>query len=108
MGSAQAIGMAESIGSLEIDKKADLFVVNTQRAHLVPLMRIVSAFIHNGQPSDVESVMVGGEFVMRDGRMLNVDEEDIIAQADAIGRRVWNLLLERYPNVPFPLTLAPR
>ena len=107
MGSASAIGMADEIGSLEVGKKADLFIINTQRSTLVPTMRIVSAFVHNGQPSDIESVMVDGEFVMKDGRVLNLDEETIIREADVIGRRVWNRLLEKYPNVPFPITLAP-
>ena len=107
MGSASAIGMADEIGSLEVGKKADLFIINTQRATLVPTMRIVSAFVHNGQPSDIESVMVDGEFVMKNGRILNLDEETIIREADVIGRRVWNRLLEKYPNVPFPVTLAP-
>ena len=107
MGSASAIGMTDEIGSLEVGKKADLFMINTQRATLVPTMRIVSAFVHNGQPSDIESVMVDGEFVMKNGRILNLDEEAIIREADVIGRRVWNRLLEKYPNVPFPVTLAP-
>ena len=107
MGSASAIGMADDIGSLEVGKKADLFIINTQRATLVPTMRIVSAFVHNGQPSDIESVMVNGEFVMQDGKFLNSDEDTIIREADAIGRRVWNHLLGKYPNVPFPVTLAP-
>jgi hypothetical protein len=26
---------------------------------------------------------------------------------DQIGRRVWRQLVERYPNVPFPITLPP-
>ena len=47
---------ASALGSLEVGKKADLLVVDTRRAHLVPAGRIVSAWIHNGQPSDIESV----------------------------------------------------
>ena len=107
MGSAKAIGMSDSIGSLEVGKKADLFILNTRRSNLAPTMRIVSAFVHNGQPSDIESVMVDGEYVMRDGKVLNVDEDAIIEEADAIGRRVWHRLVSRYPNVPFPVSLAP-
>ena len=104
---ATALGTKDTIGSLEVGKKADLFVVNTQRAHLVPTMRIVSAFVHNGQPGDIESVMVDGKFLMRDGQLLTLDEAAIVAEADRIGRRAWNRLVERYPNVPFPLSLAP-
>jgi hypothetical protein len=39
--------------------------------------------------------------------VLNVDEDAIIEEADAIGRRVWHELVSRYPNVPFPVRLAP-
>jgi cytosine/adenosine deaminase-related metal-dependent hydrolase len=100
--------MGESLGSLEVGKKADLFLVNTQRANLVPAMRIVSGFVHNGQPSDIEAVMVDGQWVMREGKLLSVDEGTVIAEADHIGRRVWQHLLRKYPNVPFPLRLAPQ
>ena len=77
------------LGSLEVGKKADLIVLDTQRAHLVPAGRIVSAWIHNGQPSDIESVMVDGQFIMRNRKVLTMDEDSIIAEADKVGRRIW-------------------
>jgi cytosine/adenosine deaminase-related metal-dependent hydrolase len=86
---ARAVGQGAQIGSLEVGKKADLLVVDTQRAHLVPAGRIVSAWIHNGQPSDIESVMVDGQFVMRNRKVLTMDEAGIIAEADKVGRRIW-------------------
>ncbi|MGD1093242.1 MAG: amidohydrolase family protein [Bryobacteraceae bacterium] len=85
------------VGSLEVGKKADLIVLDTQRAHLVPAMRIVSAWIHNGQPSDIESVMVDGQFIMRNRKVLTVDENSIIAEADKVGRRIWSKVLEAGP-----------
>src|SRR5262249_1028908 len=65
LGGARAVRLGSLVGSLDVGKKADLLVVDTQRAHLVPAGRIVSAWIHNGQPSDIDSVMVAGQFVMR-------------------------------------------
>ena len=62
--------------------------LDTLRAHLVPAGRIVSAWIHNGQPSDIESVMVDGQFVMRNRKVLTMDEDRIIAEADKVGRRI--------------------
>lgn len=88
-GGARAVRQGTQIGSLEIGRKADLIVVDTRRAHLVPAGRIVSAWIHNGQPSDIESVMVDGQFIMRNRKVLTMDEERILADADAVGRRVW-------------------
>lgn len=94
-------------GSLDVGKKADLIVLDTQRIHLVPAMRIVSAWIHNGQPADVESVMVDGQFVMRGRKILTFDEPAIIAEADKVGRRVWAKVLENGP-IPLPGRPAPR
>jgi 5-methylthioadenosine/S-adenosylhomocysteine deaminase len=90
LGGARALRQARTIGSLEVGKKADLLVVDTQRAHLVPAGRIVSAWIHNGQPSDIESVMVDGQFIMRNRKVQTLDEAAIVAEADKVGRRVWN------------------
>lgn len=71
-----------------IRRRADILVLDTLRAHLVPAGRIVSAWIHNGQPSDLESVMIDGQFVMRNRKVLTMDEDAIIAEADRVGRRI--------------------
>ena len=55
---ARALGHGNVTGSLEVGKKADFFVVDVRRPNLVPAVRIVSAFVHNGQASDVRSAMV--------------------------------------------------
>lgn len=91
--------------TIEVGKKADLIVIDTQRSHLVPTMRIVSGFVHQGTPADIESVMVDGKWIMRDGEVLTMDEPAIIKEAERIGRRAWGRLLEDYPDVPFPIRL---
>ena len=106
-GGARALGMEDITGSLEVGKKADLFVVDLMRPHLVPSLRAVSAFVHNGQPADIISVMVDGAWVMRDGRVLTIDEEDVVRRAEAVGHASWRRLLERYPDVPFPISIPP-
>jgi 5-methylthioadenosine/S-adenosylhomocysteine deaminase len=88
-GGARAVRQAAALGVLEVGRKADLLVVDTLRAHIVPAGRILSAWIHNGQPSDIESVMVDGQFIMRDRKVLTMDEASIIAEADKVGRRIW-------------------
>lgn len=90
MGGAHALGLASQTGSIEVGKKADLIVVNTHAAHLVPHGRFLSALIHNGQPSDIESSMVDGRFIMRNHKVLTMDEPALIAQASQVGTRIWN------------------
>ena len=107
MGSARALRLDQKVGSLEPGKQADLFIINSSRAHLVPNLRIVSAFVHNGQAGDIESVMVDGQWLMRDRKVLTIDEASVVEAAQEVGTRAWQRLLDRYPNVPFPFTLAP-
>jgi cytosine/adenosine deaminase-related metal-dependent hydrolase len=90
LGGARAVRQTKFVGSLDVGKKADLLVVDTQRAHLVPAGRFLSAWIHNGQPGDIESVLIDGQFVMRNRKVLTLDESSIIAEADRVGRRIWN------------------
>ncbi len=106
-GGSRILGMAQEIGTLEVGKRADLFMVDMMRPHLVPTLRIVSGFVHNGQPADITSVMVDGRWLMRDGKVLTVDEEDIIRRAEQISHSAYRRLLDQYPNVPFPISLPP-
>lgn len=106
MGSARAVRQTATIGSLEVGKKADILVLDTQRVHIVPAVRIISAWIHNGQPNDIESVMVDGRFVMRDRKITTVDEAAIVAEANKVGRRVWDAVQKsgpiQIPRLPRP------
>lgn len=101
LGGARALNQEKTTGALEVGRKADLMVINTQRPHLVPAGRILSAFIHNGQPSDIESVMVDGAFVMRDRKVLTMDETTLVAEADKVGRRIWTQVKAAGP-IPVP------
>ncbi len=106
LGGARIMGMDQQTGSLEVGKQADLFIVNLRKAHLVPTLHTVSDFVHNGQASDVESVMVAGDFIMRDGVITTVDEADILRRAEAIAHRAWKQMTDTYPDVAFPVRLA--
>ncbi len=107
IGGARALGIADEVGSLERGKKADLFMIDARRAHLVPTLRIVSGFIHQGQPADITHLMVSGRWVMKDGAVLTIDEEDIIERAERTGHEVWGRLVSDNPDVPFPVRLPP-
>ena len=100
-GGSRAVNQQKTIGSLEVGKKADLFVIDTLKPYLVPAGRLVSAVIHGGHPSDIESMMVDGQFIMRNRKILTVDEDSLISEADKVGRRVWSQVLAAGP-VPVP------
>ena len=100
-GGARAVQQSSQLGTLEIGKKADLLIIDTQKPHLVPAGRILSAVIHSGHPEDIESVMIDGKFVMRNREVLTMDEGKIIDEANSVSRRVWDKVLESGP-VPIP------
>jgi 5-methylthioadenosine/S-adenosylhomocysteine deaminase len=101
-----AMGIPDG-GSLVPGNKADLIVINLQRAHLVPVLRVVSDYVHQGQGQDVEAVMVDGRWIMRDGKILTMDEERILAEAQRLGKRAWRRLLESRPDLEMPVGFGP-
>lgn len=96
----RAFGMPDG-GWLAAGNKADLILIDTQRAHLVPMLRAVSNFVHNGQARDVQSVMVDGRWLMRDGKVLTMDEPAVIAQAQEVANKAWSRQFrKRFDTVP--------
>jgi cytosine/adenosine deaminase-related metal-dependent hydrolase len=78
---AKALRWEHEIGSLEVGKKADLVVVDRERAHMAPGLNPVSSLVYASTGADVDSVMVDGRWLVRDGRLLTIDEERAVAQA---------------------------
>lgn len=102
----RALGIPDG-GALVPGNKADLIMIDLQRAHLVPVLRVVSDYVHQGQGSDVEAVMVDGRWVMRNGEILTMDEERIIAEAQRIAKIAWRRLFDSRPDLQMPAGFAP-
>lgn len=78
MGGARALGLEKQIGSLETGKRADVIVVNLDSLHSTPHRReLVSALVYSAQATDVQSVVVDGQIVMKDGDLLTLNEESV-------------------------------
>jgi 5-methylthioadenosine/S-adenosylhomocysteine deaminase len=79
---AKALGLEKQIGSLEIGKRADVIVVNLDSLHSTPHARdLVSALVYSAQTADVQSVVIDGEIVMKDRKLLTFDERAIFADS---------------------------
>lgn len=102
----QAMGVKDG-GWLAPGNLADLIMFRTDRAHLVPFLRAVSVFVHQGQARDVEDVMVDGKWVMRDGRILTMDEARILREADEVSNRAWARLFAEKPEIEVPEGFRP-
>lgn len=89
-------------GSLEPGKRADLVMVDLRRAPLVPHLRVVSTFVHQGQAQDVTDVMVDGRWLMREGTVLTLDEGATIAEAQRVAEGAWARLFAQQPDLAQP------
>jgi 5-methylthioadenosine/S-adenosylhomocysteine deaminase len=78
---AAALGLAKDIGSIAKGKKADLCLLNFENAFTAPVHHPVSALVYSAIGNEVESVLVDGEFLMRDGKLLHLDERKILEEA---------------------------
>ena len=78
---ARALHMEKEIGSLEKGKKADLIMIGLDDPNAVPMYEIYAQIAYALKASDVETVMIGGHFVMRDHKLMTVNEQEAIAKA---------------------------
>jgi 5-methylthioadenosine/S-adenosylhomocysteine deaminase len=78
---ARAIHLDKQIGSLEAGKLADLIIVDVTSSHQTPLYNVYSQLAYATKASDVETVIINGRVVMRNRRVLTVDEPSVRAKA---------------------------
>jgi 5-methylthioadenosine/S-adenosylhomocysteine deaminase len=94
-GGATAIGLGDSIGSLEVGKRADLIQVAFEDVHHVPTYDVVSHLVFVTDEQDVASVVVDGEVLMREREMLTIDTDRVAAEAKALAAKIQTALAER-------------
>ncbi|MBS4208205.1 amidohydrolase family protein [Bacillus sp. FJAT-50079] len=90
---AKVFGMEERLGTISPGKDADFIVINTSEPHLRPLRmnahnNVLSLLAFNVTGRDVESVFINGEAIVRDRKVLTVNEADIIGEVQATSERI--------------------
>jgi 5-methylthioadenosine/S-adenosylhomocysteine deaminase len=88
IGSARALHMEKEIGSIETGKRADLVLVAQDALNQLPLYNIYSHLVYATKTSDVQTVIINGRLVMRDRRLLTLDEAAIKEGAKMFRARV--------------------
>ena len=99
---ARSVGAADEIGALRAGMKADLTILDLNTPAMRPIIRLLSNIAHYGHPGIVHSVMVDGEFVMRDRKVLTVDELALLEEAQAVTQRVWERMIAANPDIAPP------
>jgi 5-methylthioadenosine/S-adenosylhomocysteine deaminase len=85
---ARALHLDKEIGSLEPDKKADLILISLDQPHAVPIYDVYAQIAYSLKGSDVETVVIGGRVVMRDRKLLTIDEAPVLNKARAYRKSV--------------------
>jgi 5-methylthioadenosine/S-adenosylhomocysteine deaminase len=78
---ARVLGMDREIGSLEAGKRADLLIIAMSSARQTPLYDPISHLVYVSRGDDVRTVIVNGRIVMRDRKVLTLDEAAVLAEA---------------------------
>jgi 5-methylthioadenosine/S-adenosylhomocysteine deaminase len=74
---ARVCGLEREIGSIEVGKRADLVVLNRNSYHLAPDNDLVKQLVLCENGTSIDLVIVDGRVVVRDGRVLTIDEPDV-------------------------------
>ncbi|RLB10197.1 MAG: S-adenosylhomocysteine deaminase [Deltaproteobacteria bacterium] len=85
---AKALGMERIIGSLEVGKKADIIVVDTNRPHMVPLYNPFSNIVYSAIGDDVLHSIINGKVVMKDRELLTMELSSVIRDAEEWALRI--------------------
>ncbi len=89
---ARAMGLDADIGSLDVGKRADVIVVRTEKLHTSPSTSdVIATLVYSATASDVETVIIDGNLVMKDRNLLMLNERSVIEDANCEG----HLLRER-------------
>ena len=97
---ANALHIGDLTGSLQVDKRADLILVDIFGSHNTPHFRrdpnnAYVQLVYAAKSTDVSDVMINGNFVMRERELLTLNEADLMEKAQAYAIKIDDFLTER-------------
>ncbi|MCB1552211.1 MAG: TRZ/ATZ family hydrolase [Xanthomonadales bacterium] len=93
LGAAQALGIEQQVGSIELGKQADLIVIRQDEIEAVPCFEAISQIVYSGHRRQVQDVWIAGQRKLEDGRLVDIDTAALIAKA-----RSWQGRIEALPK----------
>jgi 5-methylthioadenosine/S-adenosylhomocysteine deaminase len=82
IGGAEALGIDDRVGSLEAGKLADIVLIDVRSPELTPLYDVYSHLVYAIKSGNVVTVVVGGKTVVRNGDVVGVDEDELMAKVN--------------------------
>ncbi len=85
---AKVLGMEDEIGTLEVGKKADMIFIKTDKIHLCPENDVCANIVYSANGADVDSVMIDGNLIMQNRKMIHLSEKEVMRQVKKIAKRL--------------------
>src|SRR3984893_1737571 len=95
-GSAHALGLGGDTGVIETGRLADLVLLTTDSYHFVPLNNVINQLVYCENGISVTDVMIDGHWVLRQRKLLTVDEQHLYARARALREEMEDRLREQF------------
>jgi 5-methylthioadenosine/S-adenosylhomocysteine deaminase len=99
-GSAKTLGLGDRIGTLAPGYQADIILVDTRGAHWSPPHNLLAGLVYSARSSDVDTVMVDGQVILRERRLLTLDKERVLAEVagtmERMAQRVPEARIQHY------------
>ncbi len=101
---ARALHIGDLTGSLEVGKRADIISVRLNTTHNLPHFErdpqsIYARLVYAAKSTDVRDVMINGNWVLRDAKLLSLDEQSLIEEAADYAKRIDQFLIDREDSV---------
>jgi len=92
---AKALGIRDELGCIEEGKKADMIILNINKAQTTPfaMNNIYSSIVYSMNSENVETVIIDGKIVMEDGELKMINEKEIIKKSKKYASKIWKNVL---------------
>ncbi|GAB6930431.1 amidohydrolase [Paenibacillus sp. JCM 10914] len=86
--SAKLLNIHDTVGTLQVGKKADVILIDCRKPHLQPIHSIQSLLAYSANGGDVDTTIVNGKILMRHRHLLTMDEDELFDQVNKRSRRI--------------------
>jgi cytosine/adenosine deaminase-related metal-dependent hydrolase len=81
-GGAEAIGLGDDTGAIELGKRADIVLIKTDRFNMSPLCDPATAIVMHARAADIDTVMVDGQIRVSGGEPVGIDTKGLMAKLE--------------------------
>jgi len=85
---AEALGLADVIGSIEAGKAADIVLADTKKPHLTPMYDLYSGIVYAMNAADIDTVLINGRLILKGRSLITGDESAILHRANEWGKKI--------------------